>query len=503
MDVVFVTPDSSLLAYQGLAKVHSAIEPPTWSLLLAESCRSKGFKPAILDCDAEKLTLEQTVIRIEELKPRLIVFVLYGQNPNSGTTSMIGAIKLAEALKEGSIGVPICFCGSHTQALPKEVLSHSCVDLVLLNEGTYALLNLLASNLSSDIWSIKGIGYKEDGLPILNASERVVPHELMDQDLPGYAWDLLPYKEYPLDLYRAHFWHADFDHDKRTPFAAIYTSLGCQFACSFCMINIINRVDNAEGVNASHSKGMRFWSPEWVNREMTKLANMGVKTLRISDEMFFLNRKYYLPILEGCIESDFGFNMWTYSRIDTVRPQVLEVFKKAGVNWLALGVEAGNQLVRQEVQKGSFKEVNIRDICSTISNEGINIISNYIFGFPNDNFETMNQTLELALELNTEMVNMYACQALPGSPLYNIAKEKGWSLPSSYEGFSFLSYECDPLQTNYLSAAEVLQFRDNSWERYFSNEKYLSLVQTRFGVKQRENVEEMAKIKLKRRILEI
>ena len=101
------------------------------------------------------------------------------------------------------------------------------------------------------------------------------------------------------------------------------------------------------------------------------------------------------------------------------------------------------------------------------------------------------------------MVNMYACQALPGSPLYNIAKEKGWSLPSSYEGFSFLSYECDPLQTNYLSAAEVLQFRDNSWERYFSNEKYLSLVQTRFGVKQRENVEEMAKIKLKRRILEI
>ena len=415
---------------------------------------------------------------------------------------MIGAIKLADAIKDSNIGAPICFCGSHTQALPKEVLSYDSVDLVLLNEGTYALLNLLSSNLKSDLTSIKGIGYKVDGIPLLNSPERVVPQDLMDQDLPGYAWDLLPYKNSPLDLYRAHFWHAGFDHNQRTPFAAIYTSLGCQFACNFCMINILNRVDNGDNINASHSKGMRFWSPEWVAREMRKLADLGVKTLRISDEMFFLNRKYYLPILDNCIQEDYGFNMWAYSRIDTVRPQVLETFKKAGVNWLALGIEAGNQQVRQEVQKGSFKEVNIRDVCKTISNAGVNIISNYIFGFPEDNLDTMNETLDLALELNTEMANMYACQALPGSPLYHTALKNGWSLPSSYEGFAFLSYECEPLQTNHLSAAEVLQFRDDAWAKYFSNEKYLSLVQSRFGSEQRNNVVDMAKIRLKRRILE-
>ena len=502
VDVLFLNPDSSLSAYQGLAAVYSAIEPPTWSLLLAESCRSKGFTPAILDCDAEKLSLDDTVKRITELKARLIVFVLYGQNPNSGTTSMIGAIKLADAIKDSNIGAPICFCGSHTQALPKEVLSYDSVDLVLLNEGTYALLNLLSSNLKSDLTSIKGIGHKADGIPLLNSPERVVPQDLMDQDLPGYAWDLLPYKNSPLDLYRAHFWHAGFDHNQRTPFAAIYTSLGCQFACNFCMINILNRVDNGDNINASHSKGMRFWSPEWVAREMRKLADLGVKTLRISDEMFFLNRKYYLPILDNCIQEDYGFNMWAYSRIDTVRPQVLETFKKAGVNWLALGIEAGNQQVRQEVQKGSFKEVNIRDVCKTISDAGVNIISNYIFGFPEDNLDTMNETLDLALELNTEMANMYACQALPGSPLYHTALKNGWSLPSSYEGFAFLSYECEPLQTNHLSAAEVLQFRDDAWAKYFSNKKYLSLVQSRFGAEQRNNVVDMAKIRLKRRILE-
>ncbi len=100
----------------------------------------------------------------------------------------------------------------------------------------------------------------------------------MDVDLPGYAWDLLPYKSQPLDLYRAHFWHAEFNHDLRTPFAAIYTSLGCKFKCDFCMINIVNRTDNADGVGfgelaqhavlvaAVHAQGIRKARRAWVRK---------------------------------------------------------------------------------------------------------------------------------------------------------------------------------------------------------------------------------------------
>lgn len=502
MDVLFVTPDSSAKAYQGLAESYAAIEPPTWSLLLAESCRSKGYSVGILDCVAERLGLEACVKRIEDARAKLILFVLYGQNPNSGTTSMIGAKILADAIKEAGTATPVAYVGSHISALPKEVLSLSSTDIVFLNEGVYALQNLLASNMASDLSKIKGIGYKgHDGELVLNAPEQIVPQERMDIDLPGYAWDLLPYHKKPLDLYRAHFWHAGFNKSKRTPFAAIYTSLGCRFACNFCMINIVNRIDNADHINASHSRAMRFWSPQWVAREMRKLADLGVETLRISDEMFFLNRKYYLPVLQNCIDEAFGFNMWTYSRIDTVRKDALDVFKRAGVNWLALGVEAGNQVVRQEVSKGSFKEVNIRDICKTIQESDINIISNYIFGFPDDDFNTMQETLDLALELNTEMANMYPCQALPGSPMYHEALQRGWHLPSTYEGFAFLSYEAEPLRTKHLTAAEVLRFRDEAWQQYFTNPAYLKLVEKRFGCEERKNIEDMTKIRLKRQLL--
>lgn len=506
LDVLLIHPDSSAQAYQGLATTYSAIEPPTWALLLAQSCRAKGFGAAIMDCDAEKLSLEAAVQRARDLKPRLVLFVVYGQNPNSGTTSMIGATRLAEAIKQDAPGLPIGFVGSHTSALPREVLALPYVDIVLLNEGVYALHNLLRGNLKGDLAKVAGIGYKKrdaagKAVLWLNPPQAVVPQELMDQDLPGYAWDLLPYKERPLDLYRAHFWHAGFDHAKRTPFAAIYTSLGCNFGCDFCMINIVNRQDNGEDVHAAHSRGMRFWSPGFIAGEMEKLAKLGVQTLRISDEMFFLNKRYYEPLLQDVTARQLGLNMWTYSRVDTVRPAALEMFKNAGVNWLALGIEAGSQTVRKEVSKGTFQEVNIREVCKTVRDAGIHVISNYIFGFPDDTLETMQQTLDLALELNTEMANMYPCQALPGSPIYRQAIRNGWKLPESYAGYAFLSYECEPLATKHVSAAEVLRFRDDAFQTYFTNPAYLDLVETTFGAPQRANVEDMTKIRLKRKLL--
>jgi radical SAM superfamily enzyme YgiQ (UPF0313 family) len=171
------------------------------------------------------------------------------------------------------------------------------------------------------------------------------------------------------------------------------------------------------------------------------------------------------------------------------------------VNWLALGVEAGNQTVRQEVSKGSFQDVNIREICQTIRNSGIHVIANYIFGFPDDTMATMRETLDLALELNTEMANMYPCQALPGSPIHAQAKQQGWELPESYEGYAFLSYESQPLPTKTLSAAEVLKFRDEGWREYFTSPAYLDQLERKFGARERRNVEDMAAIRLKRKLL--
>ena len=121
------------------------------------------------------------------------------------------------------------------------------IDVTFCNEGVYSLWNFLKLEKyeKEDLKKIKGIAFRAKNEIIINEPEQIVPQERMDIDLPGYAWDLLP-KNKPLDLYRSPMWHAEYDQNKRSPYAALQTSLGCQFKCDFCMINIINRNDNDE-----------------------------------------------------------------------------------------------------------------------------------------------------------------------------------------------------------------------------------------------------------------
>tara|TARA_R100000008_G_scaffold65035_1_gene42044 strand:- start:94 stop:912 length:819 start_codon:yes stop_codon:yes gene_type:complete len=270
------------------------------------------------------------------------------------------------------------------------------------------------------------------------------------------------------------------------------------------MINILNRNDNDPvGVASNYSK-MRFWSPEFIITEFDKLVQMGVKTLRISDEMFLLNRKYYVPLCKLLKERGYGdiLSMWAYSRVDTVaKPELLKLVREAGIKWLCLGIESGDKTVRLEVTKGRFEDVDIREVVKRVHDADIEIIANYLFGLPGDSHETMQKTHDLGKELNTIAWNAYAAMALPGSLLYREAIEAGHELPSDYAGYSFHSYNTKPLPTEYLQPAEILKFRDDAWHDYHTSEKFLERIEERYGTIARDNILEMTKIKLKRKIL--
>ena len=505
LDCLFLVTKSSKKTYQKLSHTYSAIEPPTWALLLAESTRSVGFKVDILDANAENLSVEEILKRIKDNSPKLICLVVYGQNVNAGTTNMSGAIHTSEYLKK-FISTPISIIGSHVQALPIETLKkEKSIDFVFTNEGVYSLRNLL--NLidfsSNNLAKIKGIAFRNQNKIIINAPEKIVPNEKMDIDLPGYAWDLLPFKKKPLDLYRAPMWHAEYDFEKRTPYASLQTSLGCQFGCNFCMINILNRNDNDEiGVASNYSK-MRFWSTNFIIKEFDKLIKMGVKTIRIVDEMFLLNPKYYIPLCEQLAErnKDDSLRIWSYSRIDTVkRPEILKLVRRAGIKWLALGIESGERSVRLEVDKGKFEDVDVRKVIQKVHEADINVMANYIFGLPGDTKETVKKTFDLSLELCTAGWNTYGAMALPGSYLYKKALVEGNQLPDTYEGFSFHSYETLPLPTEKLSAKEIITLRDEAFNQYHNHKPFLNLIEKKFGKEAVKNIVEMTKIRLKRKI---
>ena len=106
MDILFISPGNSPSIYQDLSETYSAIEPPTWALLLAESCRSIGINVGLLDINAEKLNNEAILERVNKLNPRLLCFVVYGQNVNAGTVNMSGAVLVSKYLKSKNVKTP-------------------------------------------------------------------------------------------------------------------------------------------------------------------------------------------------------------------------------------------------------------------------------------------------------------------------------------------------------------------------------------------------------------
>ncbi len=67
--------------------------------------------------------------------------------------------------------------------------------------------------------------------------------------------------------------------------------------------------------------------------------------------MFVLNARHVLGICDLLIERDYGLNIWAYARVDTVKEGMLDKLKRAGFNWLALGIEAADERVLIAVDK--------------------------------------------------------------------------------------------------------------------------------------------------------
>jgi len=484
IDIVLINPGDRKQVYQGLAKDFSAIEPPFWVAVLAAFLRNNGFSVEIIDANAENIAPDIVAERVNGINPYLSAVIVYGSQPSASTQNMVIAGKICKALKDNT-STRVAIGGLHPSALPKRTLEDEEVDFVIEGEGPYTLkglIEIIKSN-KNNYTKVPGLWFQENGN--IKKTTKAALIKDVNEILPIAAWDLLP-----MEKYRAHNWHCFDGINDRMPYGVIYTSIGCPYSCVFCCIN------------APFGKaGIRFRSPELAVNEIGLLVSRyGIKNIKIADELFVLKEKHYMTILDLLIQRGYELNIWAYARVDTVKPENLKKMKNAGINWLALGIESANSDVRDGASK-RMKVNDINKIVRTIQNEGIRIIGNYIFGLPDDTVETMEETLNMAIDLNCEFANFYSAMAYPGSRLYDIALRENWKLPEKWHGFSQHSYETLPLPTKYISAKEVLEFRDEAFYRYYKNQDYLKMIEDKFGKNVRKHIQYMTKNKIKRKIL--
>jgi anaerobic magnesium-protoporphyrin IX monomethyl ester cyclase len=475
-DIVLVKPGSQRQLYGTLGAFElTAIEPPLWAALLAGYLRSLGYAVELCDADIE------TAEKIKEVGPRIAAIVVSGTNPSASTMNMTGAGRIALHLRELDPEIKILMAGLHPSALPERTLADEETDFVCQGEGFYTLPKLIeALKNKADYYRIEGLWYRKNGC--IQSNPRPPLWKNLD-DLPMPAWDLLP-----MEKYRAHNWHCFSDIEHRQPYGVLYTTLGCPFHCNFCCINALF------GKNT-----IRFRSTERVVEELEFLVDRyGIRNIKIIDEMFAFNETRVVSLCEAIAERGYDLNMWAYARVDTVSERMLHKMKEAGINWVAYGFESGSKRVIEEVRKGYKMEV-VKKIVDMTYSLGMYICANFIFGLPEDDFDSMNETLELMLDINAEWANIYSAMAYPGSELYSLALEKQWPLPNSWEGFSQYSLETLPLPTKYLQPGEVLSFRDYAFHTYHESPRYLDKIRRLFGLDTVRHIKAMSQHRLERK----
>src|SRR3990167_3342400 len=117
LDVLILHPEEPAKVYQSLAPSRSALEPPIWALLLAGALRRQHREVAIVDMAAENLSVEEAAKRINDLKPRLTVAVVYSKQPSGSTHNMTTAGQVLRQVNGKTMMV-----GGHPSALTEKTM---------------------------------------------------------------------------------------------------------------------------------------------------------------------------------------------------------------------------------------------------------------------------------------------------------------------------------------------------------------------------------------------
>ncbi len=487
-DIVLINPAASHGIYGALGQTLVAVEPPTWLRLIAAYLRAQGWNVIVIDAEQEKAIAAQVTQRVEIINPTLVGLIVFGHMPSAASQQMFGASEVMRAIKLRNPNRVIVIAGGHVSALPEQVLHDESVDFAIKGEGPISFDWLLRDNPHNDTY----LGYApglvwrtSEGEIVVNPSARALNP---NKDLTDQGWDFTPPANYV-----SHNWQAlGYDGAQRLPYASVITSFNCPHHCGFCQIH-----------TPFGGPGYKTRSAENVVNEIEILVrDHGVHFIKFVDEMYLLKPSHYLPIAEGLIERGLGdkINIWCYGRVDSVKPDTLNLLRRSGVRWIALGIESGNADVRDGADK-RLRTDDIVGIVRTIQTADISVVGNFMFGFMDDDLASMQQTLDLALECLPEWANFYTTMALPGSKLYDQAIAEGWTLPSDYRGWSQHNKYCRPLDTRHVSAAQVLRFRDEAFRAYFSAPTYQDMIRAKFGEAAVAHIEEMLSYKLERDLL--
>lgn len=383
-------PSRILLVYPP-SRTQSHYSCPMGLMMLAAVLEKEGHEVRLLDANAaaRHRSADDIVAEAADWRPDVIGVTIV-------TPLVRQAYRLAERLREG--GYKLIAGGPHPTLLPEEPLEHG-FDAVVVGEGEPTVVEAVEAVLGrAPMESVRGLVFRgADGL--VHRNEPREPIADLDS-LPAPARHLVT----PADFGATPDLHAP-----------LFTSRGCPARCAYCAGGLFG-------------KKFRFRSADGVVDEMIALnREYGTRHFYFVDDAMTMDADRMRRICSRLIDERFGFTWNMMTRIDTMNEDLLDLVSRAGCVQIEYGVESGNPETLKKIHKPHTVEM-VRRVIPMTARHGIRPMVFFILGFPWEDPQTTDATLELMRELSPHVVFQPAIASIlvpfPGTEVYERYKDE-------------------------------------------------------------------------------
>ncbi len=426
-----------------------ALYYPLWLIYAAAYCEKKGFEIEFLDAPAKPMDEAESMDYIKAYGRECRLFVL-----DTSTPSISCDISFGEKLKKVYPEAFVLLVGTHPSSTAEETLMNGAlIDGVARKEYDYTVYYLAkALETGADLSSVKGISYRKNGEIVHNPDAEYIE----DLDTIPYAAEFiykhLNYKDYFFAA--AHY-----------PEIQVFTGRGCPSRCNFCVYP-----------QTMHGHKYRLRTPENVVGEFEYIAEHfpDVKEVVIEDDTFTANKKRVMDICSLLIEKKLNKRLkWLCNARVNLDLETMQAMKKAGCRLIIPGIESGNQQILNNIRKGTTLE-QIDRYVKNAKKAGLLIHACYMVGNKGETKESMENTLKLALKLNTDTAQFFPLIPYPGTEAYDWARENGY-IKAGYDHYCKEdgTHNC-VLELPGLSSQEMVDFCDGARRKYYMRPKYFA-----------------------------
>lgn len=399
--------------------------------------------PAFLDSlkDNNHPVWNEVTKTIRDFQPDLIGISIY-------TTFAASAFQTAKISKVIFPDCPIVVGGPHATSKADEVLKIApFIDFVIKGKGAepmVALANQLRAGLKQ-FSAIEGLSYRENSKQIHNP-EKGFTNSPEDSYIPDRSL-LMDEKLYSSE-----------------DMGLIMSTIGCPYNCTFC---------------ASHIKKVHYRPVDDIIKEIKLVKeNYGTTQFTFKDDSFTLNKTRVYELCNELIRQKIKICWECNTRVNLVDEDLLKLMKKAGCNYLKIGIESGSEKILSKINKGISCEQS-RAAAKIIKKSGIHWSAYFLIGLLGETKEDIYKTLDFMYELKPDLALLGVYENFPGTAMFQEGVEKNivkpeMSLGDFYTTPPNLYYLKDPhLQSDVMSEAEFRAIEKDIKEKFHGYNKRL------------------------------